>query len=1558
MAIELKNQLGQELQVDLPVVELLQGPTIWQLADILIAYLVNPIKDTTIKSRSAAGEAGPLTYGQQAMWVLHQLLPDDISFNVAGAARLNGLLDISALRRAIEKIVERHSALRSTFSMADGRPVQIVHPHWEQEALISVIDAVGWDQESLDGFLQREAYRPFDLENGPLLRVILLARGAQEHLLLLALNHLITDFWSMTLLVQDIYEFYMAELAGREVVLPVIELQAADVALWQEEMLAGSEGADHRAYWHNQLAGELPRLDLPTDRPRPAALTFDGGTESRHFGPDLTEGIKALSAAQGATLATTLLAAFQTLLHRYTGQVDFLVGTVIAGRERPELQDLVGYYINSVAIRADFRSEQEQGRGDKQRAALPFVEVLGRTRQTMLEAIAHQEYPLPLLADELAAAGTISVDSSRPPLFETMFIMQRAQVMAGAGLSAFALGLPGARMELGELTIDSLPLGGLPAQFDLTLMMAEVDGGLTAALHYNTQLFNAETMQRLLTHLEQLLLDVTAVPQRPVNEVTLLTPDEREQLLHAWNETAAPFPQDKSLHQLVSEQAARTPQKTAVSFAGRQWSYAQLEEHADRLACRLQGMGVGSGSFVALYVERSLEMVAGLLAVLKAGGAYIPLDPDFPADRLLLMLEDAQPSVLLTQKALSGNLALPAGMAVCLIDEFWQEGADDAQAYLPAHFDGQSQAAAPDDLAYLIYTSGSTGKPKGVQVSHRAAVNFLWSMGREPGISAGDHMLAVTTLSFDIALLELLLPLISGAQVTIASRETAMDGYQLGQLIDQAGISIMQATPATWQLLREAGWSGKDDLTVLCGGEALQPDLARYLLDHCGILWNMYGPTETTVWSTICRIDKETDKITIGRPIANTQVYILDERMQPVPKGVVGNLYIGGEGLAQGYLHRPELTAQRFVPNPFDQGSKLYMTGDLARFLADGRIVFLGRDDFQVKIRGYRIELGDIETAVSRHPAVAQTVCLSRDQKPGIRQLVAYIVPKDQLVVPEASEMRGFLRAQLPDYMIPAHFVVLDALPLLPNGKINRRLLPEPEGKQQEVAAAYSPPRYELEEQVAELCAEVLDLDEISIHDSFFDLGGNSLLATRLIFQTREQFQVQIPLRQLFLQPTVAGLSQAIASAQHNGHSNGNGTGKGEGYGERLLQQSANGGVPHQGPLRGMTLAELQAEAVLDPAITTAGLPLAKINKPRHVLLTGATGFVGAFLVRDLLVDTNADVHCLVRGTDEDAALERIKRNMVTYGLWEDAFAARVRALPGDLDKLQFGLTDKQYQDLARRIDIIIHNGALVNFIYAYHDHKAPNVSGTQEVLRLASSERVKAVHFVSTLSVFHTGRHDDGQIFFEDDDLEEIGVPFGGYAQSKWVGEKMILTAAERGIPAAIYRPGLVSGDSRSGVWNTADMMSTMMMACTAVGAVPDLDINVDLVPVDYVSKALVTLALNNQPEGQIFNICNPHTMPYNEVLDLFKEAGLPMKAMPFDQWRELLMNMAQQLGGDNWNPYLPLLDEITVDQVFMPTFDCRRTLKGLEGSGVTCPEVGPELLQTYLDFFQLANC
>ncbi len=1524
MALELKNRIERELNLDLPIVKLLQGPTLIELSNQLQTLVTaEDAAITAIQPLHAVADPAPLSHGQEALWVLHQLLPADVSFNVAGAVRLHGSFDVDAMQQALQNLVARHAGLRTVFQVRNGRPVQQIQP--QMPITLQTIDASSWDDDKLTTDLQETAYKPFDLEKGPLVRLVLFKRKMDEHILLLALNHIITDFWSMSLLVQELYLLYRAAQQGVAANLPTVDLLYADYVRYQKEQLSSPAGDKLRDYWLQQLGGELPRLDLPTDRPRTAVQTFDGGVVHLRLSSELTAAIKLLSNSHGATLATTLMAAFQTLLHRYSGQNDLLVGSVIAGRERPELQNLLGYFVNSVAIRADFSDDPS------------FTDFLAQMRQTMFDAITHQEYPLPKLATELAANGSFQPDPSRPPLFETMFIMQRAQVLDEQGLSAFALELPGIKMEMGDLVIESMRLGGLPAQFDLTLMMAELEDKLAAALYYNAGLFDAATVQRMLTHLEQLLLSIVADPERPITTLPMLPQNERALVLHTWNQTQAPYPKTTCLHELVSAQARQTPTKTAVSFQNQFLTYAELDAKSNQLAHYLQERGVEPETLVGLLVDRSLDMLVGLLGILKAGGAYIPLDPAFPRARLALILDDAQPHLVVTQSDLTNHVGENKPQLVCL-DSDWSE--IERQSTLAL-----TTAVTPQNLAYIIYTSGSTGKPKGVQIEHRAAVNFLMSMQKEPGITAADNLLAVTTLSFDIALLELFLPLISGAQVTIAARETAVDAILLQNIIQDEQITIMQATPATWRLLLEAGWNGKQDLKILCGGEALPPDLASQLLDCGAELWNMYGPTETTVWSTTCQICGKTDRITVGRPIDNTAVYILDAHLQPVPIGAVGDLYIGGAGVARGYFKRPELTAERFVE--LHAGEKIYQTGDLARYLPDGRIIFLGRGDFQVKIRGHRIELGDIEFALAGHTAVAQNVVIAREDASGHNQLLAYFVPQPEMTLPNATELRDYLRRLLPEYMLPAHFVALQTLPLTPNGKIDRLSLPMPSNEKSEPSTDYVAPRSDLEATLAELCADILGLDRVGIYDNFFDLGGNSLTATRLIFQAREQFEVAVPLRQLFMQPTVAGLGQMIVKARLNGHSNGYGNGHGNGH-----VVGSNGGL-HQNHGPAINLIDLHNDVQLDDHIQPGNLPHADLTNPKQILLTGATGFVGAYILRDLLCETNAVVHCLVRAVDVPAAFQRIKSNLSRYGLWEETYSTRIIVIPGDLAQPQLGLTSAQFNRLADQVDLIIHNGAMVNFIFSYAQHKAANIHSVQTLLQLATQSRLKALHFVSTLSIFHAGQHNNDQVFYEDADLDHIEAPFGGYAQSKWVAEKILLLAKKRGLPVAIYRPGLVSGDSRTGAWNTDDMMSTMVQACTALGAVPDLDVEVDLVPVDYVSAAIVALLGRADSLGCTFNLPNPSTMPFNDVLAWTASFGLPLRKVSFEQWRQMLIELATQFGGELANPFLPLLDEVTADQIFMPTFDCTNTLSGLVDSNIKCPPVAPPLLQTYLDYF-----
>jgi amino acid adenylation domain-containing protein/thioester reductase-like protein len=838
------------------------------------------------------------------------------------------------------------------------------------------------------------------------------------------------------------------------------------------------------------------------------------------------------------------------------------------------------------------------------------------------------------------------------------------------------------------------------------------------------------------------------------------------------------------------------------------------------------------------------------------------------------------------------------------------------------------------DSAYVLYTSGSTGRPKGVMIPHRALVNFLVSMRNQPGLNTNDTLLAVTTLSFDIAGLELYLPLITGAKVIIADRETASDPNLLIKEMERCGATVMQATPATWRMLIDAGWQGKKDLKILCGGEALPTDLADQLLERGSELWNLYGPTETTIWSTIYHVEKVRRDVStggtvpIGRPIANTQIYILDSNLQPVPLGVIGDLYIGGDGLSRGYLNRPELTAERFIVNPFDSSSVIYKTGDLARYLADGNIEFLGRSDQQVKVRGHRIETGEIEVALAGHPTVRQVVVVARRENSSDASLVAYVVLAEGEKEADPNQLRAFLRQKLPEYMIPSAFVTLDTLPMTPNGKVDRRALPVVSHDRLAQCADYVAPSTPQEQAIADICAELLDLERVGLHDNFFDLGGNSLIATRLVFQLQEHFQVRLPLVRLFESPTIAGLARAIDEA-------------------RTLP------VMNDYLFNTITLDELKSEVVLDKAIGANNIAYEHMTNPKHILLTGATGFLGAYLLNGLLEKTNATIHCLVRANSADDGLQRLKKNLEYYQLWDETFIPRMQVIPGNLERPCFGLPNAQYETLTSELGVIYHNGAMVNFVYPYHALKPVNVEGTHEVLRLASLKRLKPVHFVSSLSVFMKADLRERGACYEDANLEEVGVPFGGYGQSKWVAEGLLRAAAERGVPITIFRPDNILGDRRNGILNTNDMTYSLVRAIFKMGSVPDVEIMGGIVPVDFVSDAILYLSSQPTSFGKTFHLSTLKQSNFIEIFEMISAMGLPIRKIPFSQWKMDYYNLAKQFPEEAFHAFLPLINQVGMDRLSLPCLDLSNTLAGLKGASITCPTVDIELVETYVKYF-----
>jgi amino acid adenylation domain-containing protein len=1033
----------------------------------------------------------PATESQREIWASVQMGREaNCAYNESQTLRLTGLLDVKALRSALQLLVLRHEALRTTLS-PNGCMLCIVESlNLEtQEIDLSALSIQEREQKVLD--LQQQAVeQPFDLEHGPLFRTQIIKLQTLEHLLIVTAHHIICDGWSWAILMPDLGNLYSALKAGQTPELEEVE-RFSDYAIALETEAESAESTNTETYWLHQFSGDIPVIDFPTDRPRPPLRTFNAAREDWDLSPALTANLKQLGTRLNCSFMTVLLSGFEVWLHRLTGQDDLVVGVLAAGQAASGLYNLVGHCVNLLPLRSQVDGQKS------------FIDYLQSRRSTVLDAYDHQQFTLGSLVQKLS----IPRDSSRIPLAPILLNIDQA--------------LDSSKLPFDSLEVSLFSNPRSYENFELFVNATELAGNLTLECQYNTNLFDAETIRCRMAELETLLEGIVANPSQLILELPLL-PISEQQLLAGWNDTQTLFPQDICIHQLVEAQVERTPDAIAVVFEDRQLTYRELDARANQLARHLQTLGVCPEVLVGISQERTTEMLVAILGVLKAGGAYVPLDPTYPAERLAFMLEDAQVSILLTQENLVEQLPQTQAQVVCL-DRDWSAIAQHSA-------DKPSDPTTSKNLAYVIYTSGSTGKPKGVQVPHRSVVNFFTTMKEKPGMVERDILLSVTTLSFDIAILELLLPLTVGATTMLTSRQVAMDGEALLQTLQNSGITVMQATPATWKILIAAGWIESPQLKILCGGEALSPALARELVQRSQSVWNMYGPTETTIWSTCCRIGDNHAKPLIGQPIANTQIYILDSHQQPVPIGVPGEMYIGGAGVVRGYLNNPELTAERFISNPFDdsQNAQMYRTGDLARFLPNGNIEYLQRIDNQVKFRGFRIELDEIETTIARYPEVKEVVAIVREDMPDEKTLVGYVVLATEVDTDQhIPQLRQFLKDKLPDYMVPSILVNLEKIPLTPNGKIDRKALPKPDTARQ-LTERYVAPRSDIEQQIANIWAQVLTLKQVGIHDNFFDLGGYSLLAIQVIARLRKTFQIEILLSNLFELQTVAALANRV----------------------------------------------------------------------------------------------------------------------------------------------------------------------------------------------------------------------------------------------------------------------------------------------------------------------------------------------------------------------------------------------------------------------------------------------
>ena len=1028
----------------------------------------------------------PLSFTQERLWFLQQLNPTSTAYYIVNAFRLLGPLDVAALDRSWAAVCARHEMLRTRIVTDDGQPFVLVDPMPPAGmfARVDFPDMTTVDQErACDGLIEEEATRAFNLERGPLATMKVVRLSDREHLVILRMHHIVSDQWSMQVLARDVAAFYNHHVGAAQLELPELPVQYVDYASWQRAWLQGDVWERELAHWRARLEG-VPTLQLLTDSTRPAVAGSVGARVSAQLPTELLSESETLALQTQTTSFMVLLAAFAALLHKHTNQTDLPVATPVANRRRSDVEQVVGAFINTLVLR--IRTEDDP----------TFTELLDRVRAVTLEAFEHQHAPF----ERLVAALHPARDPSRAPLAQVMFNL----VNDSAAPSVRFSGISGETVEVKRQS----------AMLDLSFIV-RLGPNPRVVAEYRSDLFDDRTIKRMLAQYTHLLAQWMRAPETRLSDVDLLTDDDKTQLAE-WNGTAVTYDEDEGVESMVAAQARLTPNRAAVRCGERTLTYADLDARSSTLAAYLHHLGIGRESLVGVCLERSPDLVVALLGILKAGAAYVPLDPAFPASRLAIMVEDSTLTLVMTDE--ESEAVLPdADVSRLRIDRDW----DRIAAAPPASASG----ASGESLAYVLYTSGSTGRPKGVQVPRKALTNFIRSMQCRPGIEPGSVLLAVTTLSFDIAGLELYLPLTVGGTVVLATRDQAADGHELSALMQASGATMMQATPATWRLLFDSGWTGSSTLTALCGGEPLPRELALQLLGRTRTLWNMYGPTETTIWSTVEEVVPG-ERITVGRPIANTQIHVVDERLRVVPIGVPGEVCIGGDGVARGYLGRPELTAERFVADPFSRAphARLYRTGDLGRWLADGRLELLGRADQQVKVRGFRIELGEVEAVLERHPDVQQAVASVFDDSAGYGRLIAYLVNRAG-AEPTATELRRFARQELPDYMVPSLFMALESLPLTPNGKVDRRALPRPSLSNRSDAGRV-PPRTAMEHTVANVWKDVLGIPEVSVHDNFFDVGGHSLLSMQVVARLEKQLGVRLnPGR--FLMDTLEQISAA-----------------------------------------------------------------------------------------------------------------------------------------------------------------------------------------------------------------------------------------------------------------------------------------------------------------------------------------------------------------------------------------------------------------------------------------------
>lgn len=1477
----------------------------------LALYIEQELLTQKTTKKAAAGAAQGSSAGS---WTVQREVPLDSSqmhvaflarysneaaaaYNEAAVIRLTGDLHGPAIQAALDEAANRYEALRTVLN--PNSDTLMVGAGQALELSVSPVSA-----GLLAARLAEIASRPFE-PGKRLFRAELLRLADNEHILILVGHALVLDLNSLHLVLSETARLYQAY--ARDDLAPPMPpcLQWTDYLAMGSTSEAQDAQRQALAYWENIFTGGVPRLELPTDFARPAVKKYAGARQTLALNAGLQALIGEWTAVQGIRIESVLFAACTAFVHRLTGSADLVMG---ASSESLYLDTGLPAFARTssmLPVRSRFDPDQS------------FAAYARAQGQRLAEANSQKVFSF----TDLIRSLDLPRDQSRSVLFTTAF---RSVIQPQTP-------------DFGDLQAAYLLPPSTGARYDLEFIVLSGEQGLQLICEYSSELFEQATITHWLHGLEAYLFAALTNSQLACGVLPVLSTGEQEIMLRQWNDTARLLPPGKTVLDLIIEQASLRPEQPALSFGETKLTYDQMHRRMETIASALQNTGVERGQRIGVLMRRSLDLVPAMLAVWRLGGVLVPLDSTFPAARLAFMLADAGVQTVLTNRDLLSLLEGDSHFHPLCIEDI---GRDE----MP--LSKEADSAASEDPAQILFTSGSTGKPKGVEVRHRSLLNVLLDLHRLLEFGPQSSMLALTTTSFDISNNELFMPLLAGGMVEVGEDGLVGDGLQLAERLRVRVPSHLQATPSTFKSLLAAGWQGDSKLYLLSAGEALSRELAENLVDRCRKLWNLYGPTETTVYSAASLVSHAPGKpMRIGRPLANSYLYVLDARLQPLPIGAVGELYIGGVGVSPGYWQRPELNAERFLPDPFRPGERIYRTGDLARYLPDGELVCLGRIDDQVKVHGVRIELGEVETAVRSLAGVRDAVVTPWKDAHSDIQLCVHIIPTEPGVLTGAA-VRALLRQRLPEVMVPPQIVFTSAFPLTANGKIHRAALASQVSTSQPTAEVdFEPPASETERSLAQVWAQVLGIDPLIIgrQSDFMDLGGHSLLMTRLMLEVRNLFQVTFKMREFFGASRLNQFAALIEERQHQ---------------QSMQSELHQPAVPtRSSEWARQRMAFLAREAELPQYIAPArGLSYRSGEPYRSVFLTGATGFLGAYIVAEILNTTQAELYCLVRPKRGENNKLRIEKQMRHYDVWpqnaawQQAWNTRLHVVEGDVTLPRMGLPDVVYETLARQVDAIFNGAAHVNFIYPYEALRATNVLGLHEVIQFAFHLRIKPVHHLSTAAIWPMGAQ---YTFRERDSIDHYKLLNLGYDEAKWVGEKCLLNAAERGLPVARYRPGEVGGDSVTGRCVTDHFLIACIKGFLQFGAFPRLEIGVDVAPVDYVAKAMVYMAFQRNPLGRAFHLNNPNPGSMADALTFLRQQGYTFEELSFEALRDQLVN-SPTFSQNALFPYQAVLEEMDAVSMQLPTYDTSQAQRELAGSGIICAPTSSDLYGKYLGYLQ----